>query len=51
MKTGLCSVPPSGLASSVLSLINTSSMSSLFKDVAQKFTKLYQRKVNIYQNF
>jgi len=47
MKTGLCSVPPPGLTSSVLSLINTSNMSSLFKDVAQKFNKLYQRKVNI----
>lgn len=47
MKIGLCSVPPPGLTSSVLSLINTSNMSSLFKDVAQKFNKLYKRKVNM----
>jgi hypothetical protein len=50
MKIGMCSVPPPGLTSSVLSLINTSNMSSLFKDVAQKFNKLYQRKVNICYN-
>ncbi|XP_021919419.1 tubulin epsilon chain-like [Zootermopsis nevadensis] len=48
MKIGLCSVPPPGLASSVLSLINTSNMSSLFKDVSQKFTKLYQRKAHVH---
>ncbi|PNF27212.1 Tubulin epsilon chain [Cryptotermes secundus] len=48
MKTGLCSVPPPGLTSSVLSLINTSNMSSLFKDVAQKFNKLYQRKAHVH---
>jgi hypothetical protein len=50
MKIGMCSVPPPGLTSSVLSLINTSSMSSLFKDVAQKFNKLYRRKVNMCYN-
>lgn len=48
MKIGMCSVPPPGLTSSVLSLINTSNMSSLFKDVAQKFNKLYQRKAHVH---
>ncbi|KAJ9598586.1 hypothetical protein L9F63_010715 [Diploptera punctata] len=46
IKIGLCSVPPPGLTASVLSLVNTSNMSSLFKDVAQKFNKLYKRKAH-----
>ncbi|KAJ9575173.1 hypothetical protein L9F63_025876, partial [Diploptera punctata] len=33
IKIGLCSVPPPGLTASVLSLVNTSNMSSLFKDL------------------
>ena len=45
VKIGLCSVPPPGLTASVLSLVNTSNMVSLFKDVALKFNKLYKRKV------
>ncbi|PSN30637.1 Tubulin epsilon chain [Blattella germanica] len=32
VKIGLCSVPPPGLTSSVMSLVNTSNMSSIFKN-------------------
>lgn len=45
MKIGLCSVPPAGHSSSLLCLLNSSAMSSLFKDVIREFSKLYKKKV------
>ncbi|XP_066996275.2 tubulin epsilon chain isoform X1 [Anabrus simplex] len=48
VKVGMCSVPPPGLSSSLLGLFNTSSMVNLFKDVVQKFNKLYCRKAHVH---
>jgi len=45
MKIGLCSIPPAGHSSSLLCLLNSSTMSLLFKDIIQEFSKLYKRKV------
>lgn len=45
MKVGLCSVPPAGHPTSLLCLLNSSSMNSLFKNVVEQFTRLYRRKV------
>lgn len=45
IKIGLCGVPPVGHDSSMLSLFNSSAMSSLFTEVKQQFSKLYNRKV------
>lgn len=45
MKVGLCSVPPAGHSISLLCLLNSSSMISLFKNVIEQFTRLYRRKV------
>ena len=45
MKVGLCSVPPAGHSTSLLCLLNSSSMISLFKNVVEQFTRLYRRKV------
>ncbi|KAG5339955.1 TBE protein, partial [Acromyrmex charruanus] len=46
MKIGLCSVPPAGHSSSLLCLLNSSAMSSLFKDIIREFSKLYKKKVH-----
>ncbi|XP_017892178.1 tubulin epsilon chain [Ceratina calcarata] len=48
MKVGLCSVPPAGHATSLLCLLNSSSMSSLFKNLVKQFDRLYKRKAHIY---
>lgn len=45
IKIGLCGVPPVGHDSSMLSLFNSSAMSSLFTEVKQQFSKLYNKKV------
>ncbi|XP_043588244.1 tubulin epsilon chain-like [Bombus pyrosoma] len=48
MKVGLCSVPPAGHSTSLLSLLNSSSMISLFKNIIEQFTRLYRRKAHVY---
>ncbi|KAK9299410.1 hypothetical protein QLX08_007574 [Tetragonisca angustula] len=48
MKVGLCSVPPAGHSTSLLCLLNSSSMISLFKNVVEQFTRLYRRKAHVY---
>ncbi|XP_068984401.1 tubulin epsilon chain-like isoform X1 [Bombus flavifrons] len=48
MKVGLCSVPPAGHSTSLLSLLNSSSMISLFENIIEQFTKLYRRKAHVY---
>ncbi|XP_050491479.1 tubulin epsilon chain-like isoform X2 [Bombus huntii] len=48
MKVGLCSVPPAGHSTSLLSLLNSSSMISLFKNIIGQFTRLYRRKAHVY---
>lgn len=45
MKIGLCSVPPAGHSTSLLCLLNSSSMHLLFKNVIRQFVTLYKRKV------
>ena len=45
MKIGLCSVPPAGHSTSLLCLLNSSSMSLLFKNIIKQFVTLYKRKV------
>jgi len=50
MKIGLCSVPPAGHSSSLLCLLNSSAMSSLFKDIIREFSKLYKKKVHYNEN-
>ena len=47
MKVGLCSVPPAAHSTSLLSLLNSSSMTSLFKNIIEQFTRLYRRKVTL----
>ncbi|XP_018052607.1 PREDICTED: tubulin epsilon chain-like [Atta colombica] len=48
MKIGLCSVPPAGHSSSLLCLLNSSAMSSLFKDIIREFSKLYKKKAHVH---
>ncbi|CAK9800323.1 Tubulin epsilon chain [Anthophora quadrimaculata] len=48
MKIGLCSVPPPGHSSSLLCLLNSSSMSLLFENLVEQFSKLYRRKAHVY---
>lgn len=48
MKVGLCSVPPAGHSTSLLCLLNSSSMISLFENIIKQFTRLYKRKVKIW---
>lgn len=50
MKIGLCSIPPAGHSSSLLCLLNSSTMSLLFKDVIQEFSKLYRKKVQTHND-
>lgn len=47
MKIGLCSVPPAGHSTSLLCLLNSSSMISLFENIMKQFTRLYKRKVKM----
>ncbi|XP_076761589.1 tubulin epsilon chain [Xylocopa sonorina] len=48
MKVGLCSVPPAGHSTSLLCLLNSSSMSLLFNNVVKQFARLYKRKAHVY---
>ncbi|XP_034181458.1 tubulin epsilon chain isoform X2 [Osmia lignaria lignaria] len=48
MKIGLCSVPPAGHSTSLLCLLNSSSMSLLFKNIIKQFVTLYKRKAHVY---
>ena len=48
MKVGLCSIPPAGHPASLLSLINSTSMSSMLRDVVNQFDKLYKKKAHIH---
>ncbi|KYQ51454.1 Tubulin epsilon chain [Trachymyrmex zeteki] len=48
MKIGLCSIPPAGHSSSLLCLLNSSAMSSLFKDIIREFSKLYKKKAHVH---
>lgn len=48
VKTGLCSVPCRNYPSSLLSLINSTSMSSFFTDSMKHFNMLYNRKAHIH---
>ncbi|XP_003695347.2 tubulin epsilon chain isoform X1 [Apis florea] len=48
MKVGLCSVPPAGHSTSLLCLLNSSSMTSLFENIIKQFTRLYKRKAHVY---
>lgn len=45
MKIGLCDVPPIGHHAAMLSLFNTTSMSTLLKTVNSQLMRLYNRKV------
>ncbi len=44
-KTGLCSVPPVGHPYSLLTLANNTCVRHSFKDLRDRFTRLYKRKV------
>ncbi|XP_012286251.1 tubulin epsilon chain [Orussus abietinus] len=46
MKVGLCSVPPSGHTASLICLLNSSAMSSVFKNIVHEFNRLYQKKAH-----
>ncbi|XP_054015573.1 tubulin epsilon chain-like isoform X2 [Hylaeus anthracinus] len=48
MKLGLCSIPPAGHSASVLCLLNSTAMSSLFKNIINQFTTLYKRKAHVH---
>lgn len=48
MKVGLCSVPPAAHSTSLLCLLNSSSMISLFENIIKQFTRLYKRKVKMW---
>ncbi|EFN83840.1 Tubulin epsilon chain [Harpegnathos saltator] len=48
MKIGLCSIPPAGHTSSLLCLLNSSSISLLFEDIVQEFSKLYRKKAYVH---
>lgn len=48
MKIGLCSVPPAGHSTSLLCLLNSTSMHLLFKNVIRQFVTLYKRKAHVY---
>ncbi|XP_014474034.1 PREDICTED: tubulin epsilon chain-like isoform X3 [Dinoponera quadriceps] len=48
MKIGLCSIPPAGHSSSLLCLLNSSTMSLLFKDIVQEFSRLYRKKAHVH---
>ncbi|XP_043269360.1 tubulin epsilon chain-like isoform X2 [Venturia canescens] len=47
-KIGMCSVPPAGHTASLLCLLNSSSMSSMLKDLTIQFDRLYQRKAHVH---
>uniref|UniRef100_A0A1B6D8E1 Tubulin/FtsZ GTPase domain-containing protein n=1 Tax=Clastoptera arizonana TaxID=38151 RepID=A0A1B6D8E1_9HEMI len=48
IKTSLCSIPAAGVSSSLLSLTNSSNMSSLFQDALHHFNLLYRRKAHVH---
>ncbi|XP_017752287.1 PREDICTED: tubulin epsilon chain [Eufriesea mexicana] len=48
MKVGLCSVPPAGHSTSLLCLLNSSAMTSLFENIIKQFSRLYKRKAHVY---
>ncbi|GLV41124.1 beta-Tubulin at 97EF [Carabus blaptoides fortunei] len=48
IKIGLCGVPPVGHDSSMLTLFNSSAMCSLFTEVQQQFTRLYNKKAHVH---
>lgn len=48
MKIGLCSIPPAGHSASLLCLLNSSAMRSMFKNVINNFNKLYRRKAHVH---
>ncbi|KAK0168310.1 hypothetical protein PV327_002131 [Microctonus hyperodae] len=48
MKIGLCSIPPAGHSASLLCLLNSSAMRSMFKNVVNNFNKLYRRKAHVH---
>ncbi|XP_015435999.1 PREDICTED: tubulin epsilon chain [Dufourea novaeangliae] len=48
MKIGLCSIPPAGHSASVLCLLNSSAMSSLFTNIVEQFRTLYRRKAHVH---
>ncbi|XP_001606879.1 tubulin epsilon chain [Nasonia vitripennis] len=48
MKIGLCSVPPAGHPASLLCMMNSTSMSLLFKDIIQQFDRLYKKQAHIH---
>lgn len=47
-KTGLCSVPPVGLCSSLLALANNTCVKSSFQELRQRFSSLYRRKAHLH---
>lgn len=50
MKIALCDIPPIGHHAAMLSLFNTSSMSTLLKNINGQLMKLYNRKVRVSVN-
>ncbi|XP_058804467.1 tubulin epsilon chain-like isoform X2 [Phymastichus coffea] len=48
MKIGLCSIPPAGHPASLLCMINSTAMSSVFKDIIHQFDRLYNKKAHIH---
>eukprot|EP00117_Sycon_ciliatum_P010307 scpid50670/ scgid12257/ Tubulin epsilon chain; Epsilon-tubulin len=47
-KTGLCSVPPAGQAYSLLCLANNTCIRHTFRNIHQRFRKLYQRRAHLH---
>jgi tubulin epsilon len=48
IKTGLCSVPPINQKRSVLCLVNSTNMASVFSDSLKHFNLLYNRKAHVH---
>ena len=48
MKVGLCSIPPAGHSASLLCLLNSTAMSSLFRNITEQFSVLYRRKAHVH---
>lgn len=46
VKIGLCNVPPTEHNAAMLTLFNTTAMSTLFSHIYELFEKLYSKKVN-----
>lgn len=47
-KTGLCNLPPVGQPYSLLSLSNNTCVQHAFRDLRDRFSKLYKRKAHVY---